>query len=368
MPLHLMEPWLIEHQFARFNLAESGVENATVKELLHASGGSIDEFLALSLQNQDTRGSMGLRRAVASVYEGADADSMLITTGTSEAIFIYFSVRYQPGANVVVPVPAFQTLYEVPRYLGWEVRLLRLRPENRFRPDLDELTALIDDHTKVIVVNTPHNPTGVVLTEAELERIVEVADRRGAEVLLDEHYRFLPHDGREILPSAWRPNRRVIGVGSMIKCFGCVGLRVGWLLGPKDLLDACRDFKDYTTHTVCSMTEFLARICLERWREIAGKYRSWVVANVDLLDDFVKQHSESIGWIRPEGGAVSFPWLRQSVDVDALLKRMVEEAGVSMLPGSAFEMPNHLRVGFGIKPGDFRIALEIFSRYLRGDP
>src|SRR5262245_36244593 len=104
--LHQIEPWLIKHQFAKYNLGESGVANQTVRELLLASGGSLEDLADVSLANSDTRGDAALRAAVAELYPGAGTNKVLVTTGTSEALWIYFQLRYRPGANVVVPVPA----------------------------------------------------------------------------------------------------------------------------------------------------------------------------------------------------------------------------------------------------------------------
>ena len=363
--LHLMEPWLIEHQNAPYNLAESGVSDQTVGHLLKATGHVPEELLNLSLRNNDTRGSAELRRAIAAVYEFLDPDSILVTTGTSEALFIYFHVRFEPGANVVVPFPAFQSLYEVPRHLGYEVRLLPLRLKDGFRPDLRELAALVDDKTKAIVINNPHNPTGVEFSDDELEAIIEIARKHGTEILADEHYRFLPHDDRSLIPSLYGRAPNVVAVGSMIKCFGCVGLRVGWLLGPHELISDCRDFKDYTTHTLCSVNDFLACSALVKWKKIVPKFKSWILENVSQFRGLVCDHREFLDWIEPEAGVVALPFFKDElVCSKRFTASLVEQTGVSLLPGDAFEMPGHFRLGLGVAPESFSLAMGKLSAFI----
>jgi aspartate/methionine/tyrosine aminotransferase len=362
-----MEPWLIEYQHARYNLGESGVTNMTVAELLARCGASLEALGPLSLANADTMGGRPLREVIAGFYPGVPADQVLVTTGTSEAIFLYFAVRRRAGANVVVPFPAFQTLYEVPRYLGYEVRLARLRREQQFRPDLDELVSLIDDQTRVVVLNNPHNPTGIVWTPEEIGTVRAAAARHGAEILADEHYRFLPYtDDTELLPSLCDGAAGTAGVGSMIKCFGCVGLRIGWLIGDAALLAACRDFKDYTTHTVCSVTEHLATVALRGWRQIVPSYRRWVRTNAETFGAFVRDHAELLGWAPAQAGAVAFPWLRDgSIETARFCRSLVDQTEVFLLPGEAFENPGHFRLGLGVSPEDFSEAMHRLGDFVQ---
>lgn len=363
--LHQIEPWLIEHQFARYNLAESGVMNQTVGQLLEATGGSPAELLGQSFDNADTRGSLALRQAIAAIYEGVDPESILVTTGTSEGLFLYFHVRHVPGANVVVPMPAFQSLPEVPRYLDYEVRQLPLRKERGFRLDLEELERLVDERTRVIVMNNPQNPTGMLLTAEEISGVRRIAARVGAEILADEHYRFMPYQGDELIPSLYTPEGGVVAVGSMIKCMGCVGLRVGWMIGPRELMNSCRDLKDYTTHTLCSMNDHLATLALRNWRPLMRTYRGWVVENVRQFSAFMRRHGELLGWVEPQAGIVAFPYLKDpSISSTHFSKRLVQTREVFILPGDTFERPGYFRVGFGLPPRHFAEALERWSSFI----
>ncbi len=363
----LLETWLLKYEKAPYNLGESNVKNLTVGELMSLTGCSIEELYQLSLANNDTYGSLGLRKAIASLHKGVEPDSILVTAGTTEAILIYFHVRYQPGANVVVPVPAFHILYEVPAFLGYEVRYLKLRPENKFRLDLDELSKLVDDKTKVIVLNIPHNPTGIVYSEKEIQAVCELAQKHNAEILSDEHYHFIPHTSDiDLIPSLYGRTPNVVALGSPGKCFGCVGLRIGWLIGSKDVIDACHTFKDYTTHTVCSINDFLATSALLNREQILAKPKAWIAQNLFQFQNFIDRHSDLIGWVKPDAGTVAFPFFKnKSIKSDLFAQKLVEETGVLVLPGEAFDMPGFFRISLGVNPEQFYTALNAFEQVLR---
>lgn len=363
--VHQIEPWLIKHQFVRFNLGESGMVNQSVGELLEAAGSSVAELSGVMLHNYDTRGSLALREAIAALYDGVKPENVLVTTGTSEALMLYYLVRQEAGKNVVIPTPAFQSLDEIPRYLGYEVRELALRPEAEFRMDLDALAGLIDANTASVVVNNPQNPTGTRLTADEERRLFALAKKTGVELLADEHYRFVPYGEEELIPSLYRPDSGVVAVGSMIKCFGCVGLRVGWLLGPAELLDACRDLKDYTTHTVSGLCDEIATRALVGWRKIMPRYRGWLAENLQALTGFMERHHELFGWVPPQGGLVCFPFLKDpSIRSSDFALRLVEQTEVFLLPGETFNRPGHFRVGLGLEPQEFREALSRWSDFI----
>lgn len=363
--LHLMEPWLIENQNVKYNLGESGIEDKTLGEVLQLTNTSIEELTQCSFKNNDTYGSVELRKVIASFYNNIDYRNILVTTGTSEAIFIYFQIRYEPGANVIIPFPAFQTLYEVPRYLGYEVRMLDLKPEENFRINIDKLKSLVDDKTKVIVLNNPHNPTGMRLSDEEINEITKFAREKGIEILADEHYRFLPYEEQDLIPSIYHKSDNVVAVGSMIKCFACVGLRVGWMIGDRELIESARNFKDYTTHTISSMNDLLTQKLLLSWENIVRQHKQWILENKSEFKKLIIKHNEVIDWIEPQGGIVAFPFLKdKTISGIEFAQKLVQKAEISILPGEAFEKPGFFRVGFGIEPEKFREAMVRFSDFI----
>jgi len=360
----LLETWLSEYEHSPYNLGESSVDNYTLGELLELTN-TTDQLHQISLANNDTRGSLLLRESIADIYENVNPKNILLTAGTTEAIFIYFHIRYKPKANVVVPVPDFHVLHQVPEMLGYEVRKIPLRLENGFHLDLDELKKQVDNNTRVIVLNTPHNPTGVVYTEEEIQTLIDLAEKYNIDILADEHYRFLSHQHSDILPSLYDRSPYVVALGSIGKCFGCIGLRTGWIIASEDIIEACHYFKDYTTHTVSGINDFITAHALINRDKILPRYRETIANNLSQLEQFIEQQKGRIDWVKPDAGTTAYPYFtEENFDVLSFSKKLVEQKGVLLLPGDAFDMPQHFRIALGVHPDYFQQALLRFRSLL----
>jgi aspartate/methionine/tyrosine aminotransferase len=361
-----MEQWLMTNRFhVPYNLAESGVSDLTLKELISLSQIDLDELTSIKLEDEDTRGSEELRSEISTLYPGRGPEDILVTTGTSEALFILFNLLLDPGDTCIVTFPAFQGLYETARSLSCNIRFWELRFEEDFEPDLNQLMELMDERTRLVVVNTPHNPTGKVFPMEKLKEVHHLCRERGAALLMDEHYRFLPLNGsKQLLPSAVTLDRGVIGTGSLVKCFGLMGLRMGWMVAPPDLLDRARDFKDYLTHTLSPLSDFLGVHALRSREAILARHRRNVLKNIDLLNDWMAGHQAFFGWMPPEGGVVCYPKILFDLPADRFCRDLIDKEGVFLLPASSFEMEGYVRLGFGIDHRDFSEAMDRVDRYL----
>ncbi|MFC1511927.1 aminotransferase class I/II-fold pyridoxal phosphate-dependent enzyme [Candidatus Latescibacterota bacterium] len=360
----IMEEWLASYKdTCRYNLGESGVPGITVGELLTRAGETPDILRNIPLTDHDTRGTDRLRAAIAATYsQDITSETITVTTGTSEALFILFNLLLDGRRAVVLPFPAFQALYEVPRALGAEVRFYHLTPRNGYIPDPEEVTGLIDDRTGVVVVNTPHNPSGAAIPAEHAEAIIDCAERHGATVLFDEHYRFLPHEGASPSRSFARPEQGVLAVGSLTKCFGVTGLRVGWIAAPPRLIKAVCDFRDYLTHTLSPVCDYLAARALEERNRFIPPVIEVIRENVAVLDRFITAHPRW-SWTVPDGGVVAFPGYDYPVDSQVFARNLVERYGVFVLPGVAFETTGHVRINLSQPPVLFREALDRISGF-----
>ncbi len=348
-----MEDWLIEHVSADFNLGESGCQDYSLCELFELCQTDLAELGALTLGNNDTRGSLALREEISRCYAQAPVSEILVANGSSEAIFAFVNEVLDPGDEVVVHFPAFQCLYEVPRAIGCQVRFLHLDDCEQYRLDIDKLDALVSERTRLIIINNPHNPFGWTLSADELLRIGEIAKRADAYLLFDEHYRYLPlTDGVELIPSGYdvckAMHAKTYATGSMIKCLGIVGIRIGWLLGEPSLLDRCRDYKDYLTHTIPSVTDYIATLSLRHRDRIITEKKKDILPNLALLNEVMGRHGDLFEYVPPTGGVVCFPRLRADVDTRQFCQRLVGQHQVALLPGFAFGMEHHVRLNFGI--------------------
>jgi aspartate/methionine/tyrosine aminotransferase len=331
--------------------------------VLSRCGAPPDALAGLLLTDNDTRGTVRLREAVSSAYNGrVSPDTIVATTGTSEALFILFNLLLERGASAVVPSPSFQALTEVPRAIGADLRFYRLTDENGYIPDPDEICRLIDHSTGVVVINTPHTPSGAVIPRAYAEAVIECAERHGAAVLFDEHYRFLPVEGDRHFDTFASPERNVIATGSVTKCFGVTGLRAGWIAVPAKLAVQVCAFRDYLTHTLSPVSDYLSALVLEERGRFIPPLVETIRENIGAMEAFVTGKPRW-SWVRPGGGLVAFPRYGYPVDTDRFCRELIERSSVFLLPGSSFGTENHVRINLGQDPSLFREALELIGMY-----
>ena len=361
----------LERYFARWEFAvdhllcASDVQGYPMAELLALADDDTRRMWdGLTLGYTESTGHPLLRAEIASLYEDLEPDHVLVFAGAEEAIFCLANVLLSPGDHAVVTWPGYQSLYEVGRAAGADVTLHELREEHGWAIDIDLLRSQVTPSTRLVVVNAPHNPTGMQPDRATFDALVALAEEVGAQILVDEVYRFLEFDGVERLPAGADASPRGISLGVMSKSFAMAGLRIGWLATrDRDVLERCARFKDYTTICSSAPSEVLALIGLRARETVLARSRSIVADNLVALDTFFDAWSDRFTWVRPRAGSVGFPRLTvPGVSIDAWAAGLVEAEGVLLLPGSQFDYGgNHFRLGFG--RADLPIALERLERH-----
>jgi len=347
----------LERYFARWEFAvrhllcASDVEGYPLAELLAlADDETRGLWEGLRLGYTESTGHPLLRREIAGLYERIDADEVLVFAGAEEAIFCLLNVLLGPGDHAVVTWPGYQSLYEVARAAGSDVTLHELREADGWALDVNRLRAALRPETRLVVVNAPHNPTGMLPTHAEWRVLTDLCVEAGVHLLSDEVYRFLEFDPADRLVAGADALERGVSLGVMSKSFAMAGLRIGWLATrDRALLERVAAFKDYTTICSSAPSEILALIALRARETVLTRSRAIVEANLPLLDAFFAERPEAFHWVRPRAGSVAFPRLTlPGTTVDDFAAELVEAEGVLLLPGSRFGHPgNHFRVGYG---------------------
>jgi aspartate/methionine/tyrosine aminotransferase len=353
-----------------FDIAESGIFPMSVRELLafEPAGENsriLERLLDLRLGYSEAPGTLELRSLIASTYRDTKPEEILVTTGAIEANFLLFNVLLDPGDHVVAVYPAYQQLYSVPRAIGCDVAPWKLRPETGFRFDLDELERLVTPHTRLIVINTPHNPTGAMLSAEDLQRIDRLAFSVGARVLSDEAYRWLEIPGGEPLAPPMRNLGGVgISVGTLSKPFGLPGLRIGWIAGPADLVAKCWSTRDYVSLSPGKLNDALAVLAFKHRDRIVERTQAIVRRNLETARAWFAEHAGVVSWTPPRGGLLAL--LRYELDMPSLdlANHLAEKYGVMLAPGSAFGVEHHLRIGIGQEPETFAEGLRRTSACL----
>jgi aspartate/methionine/tyrosine aminotransferase len=359
-----LERWMTTYEtMVAYDIAESGIFPMTIRELLDleppaARDQTLARLLDLRLGYSEARGTQELRELLAATYQSTTPDEILVTTGAIEANFLLFNALLEPGDHVVAVNPAYQQLNSVPRAIGCDVALWRLRPDNGFRYDLAELERLVTPRTRLIVVNTPHNPTGSMLSADDLRRIYDLAASLGAHVLCDEAYRWLELPGGEPLAPPVRDlGDAGISVGTFSKPFGLPGLRIGWIAATPAIVAACWGLRDYVSLSPGKLNDALAALALRHRDAIQARTRAIVAENLDTAEGWFAKHADLVTWTPPRGGLLAL--MRYHVDVPSLdlANRLAEDYSVMLAPGSAFGYEGYLRLGIGATPPVFAEGL-----------
>ncbi len=354
-----MERWqsTYEHR-VRFNLSESGVHPMTVGELLEIAGGG-PELEDLRLGYGQSNGSDALRARIAALYPGASDDNVLVTVGGAEANFAAAWQLMEPGAPAAVLLPNYMQVPGLLENYGAEVRPVRLLEASGWQPDLDELRSAVSGGARFILVTNPNNPTGAALTDASMDAIVEIARGSGAWILSDEVYQGAELSG-EVTPSFWGRYERVLVTNSLSKAYGLPGLRIGWVMGPADVVAGLWARTDYTTITPATVSDALARAALEpgtRGR-IMERTRGILNRNLDLVREWSEAQAGLFRYRPPDAGAICYMHYDAPVGSTDLAEKLRVEKDVLVVPGDHFGMDRFLRIGFGPPADELSEALE----------
>ncbi len=362
-----VELWMNEFETkCTYNLAETCVESITVAELLDMTGHSsstIEDLLTLKLTYGPIEGSDRLRRAIASLYSNQSAQNALVTHGTIGANSLVHQTLVSRGDRVVAIVPTYQQHYSIPASIGAEVHQLHLKEEDNFLPNLDELKRLVTADTKLIAVTNPNNPTGSLIERPMREQIVQIAREADAWLLCDEVYRGVDQSGDGASCSIADIYEKGISTASMSKVYSLAGLRLGWLVAPKQVVDAVMIHRDYNTISVGMINDYLATLALENQQELLKRSRQITRENLTLLEAWVETQP-LITWVKPRSGTTCL--LRYQLDMPSreFCVRLLQETGVMLTPGSAMGMEGYVRIGFANDSEVLRKGLELVSTFL----
>jgi aspartate/methionine/tyrosine aminotransferase len=363
-----LTPFRIERYYARYEfttrymLSSSDCQSRTIGELLELEPGAHERLLEQWCGYTESLGAPELRKAIAELCSACDFDDVIVASCAEEGILLVYHALLGPGDHAIVETPCYESALALARSTGAEVSAWQRRYEDGWVHDLDALERLITPRTRAIYINQPHNPTGTLMSQATLERVVELAAEHDLVLFSDEVYRELEHDPADRLPGACDLYERAVSLGSISKTYGLPGLRIGWLV-TRDarLREAIVGLKDYTTICASAPSELLVALALRHREVLVERNLGIVRRNLQLLDDFFARRSDLLHWVRPTAGPIGFPRVNGIGDVDRLCAGLAA-GGVLLLPGSVYDEPRHVRVGFG--RADMPEALELLDSEL----
>ncbi len=359
-------------------LAVSDCQTRSVGDLLSLEPDAIRRLSEVPLSYTDSSGGIELRRAIAARYEGIEVGDVLVHATAVEAIYTTMRALVGPGDRVVVQMPAYQALWGAAAMTGAQVVPWWGRVDDGWAPDLARLPALLAvPGTRMLVVNSPHNPTGWYAGNDALGSIVEAAERAGVRLFCDEAYRGTEFRG-EAAPSAASLSPTAIVLGLVSKGLGLPGLRTGWLVTrDRAALDRIAGYKDFTSICGSAPSEFLAALALRHADRILADTCALLTRNLSVLGAFMERHREHFSWNPPQAGPVTFPSLRDPMrwgGAEGFCERARREAGVLLAPGPLFggvdersgeedqALASAFRIGFG--RAAFPRGLEVLDAWL----
>jgi len=365
-----LSPFKLERYFAKYEfnteylLCSSDCEAMSIADLLSLEGGAAEKLQHVWLGYTESQGSPALRKEISKIYERIQPEEILVHTGAEEAIFLFMHAVLKAGDHIIVHTPCYQSLTEVARSIGCDVSPWQAREENNWSLDLDELQKLLRSKTKAIIVNTPHNPTGYLMSRTDYNATHKFAQENNLLLFCDEVYRETEYDPATRLLAACDMGEHAVSLGVTSKTYGLAGLRIGWVATKnKKIYESTASLKDYTTICNSAPSEFLAEVAMRNRQKLVERNLGIIKRNLNILGEFFTRYTDLFSWIPPQAGSMAFPRLLKG-DIEEFCDNLVKKAGVLLLPGTMYDdTGNHFRVGLGRK--NLPQAVEKLEEYLK---
>lgn len=362
-----VEIWMNEFETkCELNLAETCVASITLAELIDMSGQGDEvwnELKSMRMTYGAIEGKERLRNLIAGLYEKQGAGNVITTHGTIGANSLVHQTLVGRDDHVISVIPTYQQHYSIPESIGADIELLWLRPENGFVPDLAELRTMVRPNTKLIAINNPNNPTGALMDRTHLQGIADIAREVGAWVLCDEVYRGTDQEGSGYTASIVDLYEKGISTAGMSKAYSLAGLRLGWVVGPREVIDAVMIQRDYNTISVGQLDEYFATMALENRDKIIGRSQRITRENLAIVDEWMAGQSH-LSWVRPKSGTTALLKFDLPMSSREFCVKLLEEEGVMLTPGSALDMEGWLRLGYTNPTDDLRAGLQRLSAFM----
>jgi aspartate/methionine/tyrosine aminotransferase len=349
IPPFRIEEFLGAHEFrAKYLLSSSDAESQTIEELLAFEPCAHDAFMKHWCGYTESPGAPWLREALATIYKEIHPDQLVVVSAAEEALFLFYHALLTPGDQAIVECPCYESALTLPASAGAAVSRWQRKPGNGWTHDLEALASLIRPNTRSIYINSPHNPTGLLMPPQIFRGVLDLAARQNIYVFSDEVYRELEHDPATRLPAACDLYDHAVSLGSVSKTYGLPGLRLGWLAShDTDFLQKIISLKHYTTICASAPSEFLTALAFRHRQKLIDRNREIVLGNLPLLSAFFARHADVFEWTKPNAATIGFARFKPQGDVQAFCEQLIREASVLLLPGTVYDEPHHIRFGYG---------------------
>jgi aspartate/methionine/tyrosine aminotransferase len=351
-----------------YDMSESGIKPLTLRELV-AMGFDLEKFIDVPLGYSQSNGTLALREQLTKIYPGTSVENFEVTNGTSEANYMAALSQLRPGDVFALETPNYMQLWGIPRSLSADTRTFNLRLDQGWEPDWDEFEKAVVPGTRMVYVSNPNNPTGAVLSDAAMKRIVERIDSVGAYLIADEVY-LGAEISRPRTKSFWGMSERVIVTSGLSKAYGIPGVRIGWIVGPKAMIADCWSQHDYITICPSKMSDEIARVAVRNRDKCYARTRELLTKNLRIAREWVASFNGLLEWREPEAGAIALVKYHASIPSVELSERMRVRQSTLVVPGAYVGLEGYLRIWLGgreeyLREGLRRIGVELSEENVR---
>ena len=347
-----------------YNLTESGVHPGTIKSLFNSD--FIQKIENTEITYGFTEGSPELRESISSIYPGAVIENIQAFNGSAEANMVAIMTLIEPGDEIVYMMPNYLQIYGFARGLGAEVKTFHLKESLDWKPDLDEISSIVSEKTKLICICNPNNPTGSVLSKEAVYKIGEIAQKFDSWILSDEVYRGAEIDGNEC-NSFWEIGyeKTIVNCG-LSKAYGLPGLRLGWSISNTEYIKQCWSNHDYTSISIGRLSDLIGAHVLhpDNRLKTLSQIRECLINNLQIFQNWINGFGDHFRFIAPQAGAMAFVGYDWSINSSALIEKLRDETSVMLVAGDWYGMDHYLRFGYGAKSFDLKEALDRISPVL----
>jgi len=346
-----IEEYMGKYEFAaKYLLSSSDAESVTIEEILALEPGAHDAFLKHWCGYTESLGAPWLREPLAAIYTSIHPDDLVVVSAAEEAIFLFYHALLTPQDHAIVETPCYESALTLPKSTGAAVSEWPRKPDDGWAHNLSALEALIRPNTRAIYINTPHNPTGLLMRPEIFRGVLDLAAKHNIHVFSDEVYRELEHDPTTRLPAACDLYDRALSLGSVSKTYGLPGLRLAWLAcHDQNFLQKIVSLKHYTTICASAPSEFLTALAFRHRQKFIDRNLQIVLRNLPQLTAFFSRHADLFDWTPPNASTIGFARFKPRKDVLAFCDELVRDASVLLLPGTVYDEPRHIRFGYGRK-------------------
>jgi aspartate/methionine/tyrosine aminotransferase len=335
-----------------FDLSETTVLPLRVSELLDGVD-DVERFISNELWYPESVGSHLFRERIAQFYMDCKPENITVTNGGSEANYLTLWTLLEPSGRLACMIPNYMQAWGLGRAYanGVDAFLLVKQKEAgqyRWMLDVESLKRAVTPKTNVILITNPNNPTGAVLTAAEMDDVVDVARKAGAWLVVDEVYRGAEVQGGTT-PSFWGRYERVVITSGLSKAFGLGGLRTGWVVAPPKLIEELGVRLDYLTLTPNLLSDHLGTIVMEpqRRESILDRTRRIIRKNLPPVEEWFLKRDDLFTYVRPEAGAFVYCEYKLPINSTELINRLRVEQSVLLTAGDQHGLEKGIRTGFG---------------------